>query len=114
VLAPCINSLVMMATAGSIVYAVDSSRPAHFGPAVWTLFIAGALMILVSYLQDFVLYAANAVGGSGLSKAFGGGEATKIAAAYVPSRFNWPLFSAGVALHLAALGVYGRRALRKA
>jgi hypothetical protein len=113
VLAPCLNSLTMTAIACVIVYAVYKGREVRFGPVVWSLFIAGALVILVSYLQGFVQYLAYHIGYSQLGKAFGGGEATKIASAYVPSRFNWALFLAGVAMHLAALGVYCRRVFRK-
>jgi hypothetical protein len=112
VLAPCINSLTMIAVACAVFYAVDKNRPVNFGAVVWTLFVAGALAIFASYLQDFIQYAVQRAGYSQLGKAFGGGEATKIAAAYVPSHFNWVLFLAGAALHLAALGVYCRRMFR--
>ncbi|MBN2189296.1 MAG: hypothetical protein JW699_07565 [Chitinispirillaceae bacterium] len=109
VLAPCINAVTMMALALVIVYAVDKNRIERFGPVAWSLLIAGALMILVSYLQGFVLYMAQHVACAQLESALSAGKAT----AFVPSRFNWPLFSAGVALHLAALGAYCRRVFRK-
>jgi len=114
VLAPCINSLTMIAVACVIVYAVDKGRKLNFGQVVWSLFIVGALAILISYLQDFIQYVIQHAGCSHLEKAFGGDEATKIAAAYVPSRFNWVLFSAGVALQWAAIGMYYRRVFLRA
>jgi hypothetical protein len=113
VLAPCINSLTMIAVACVIVYAVDRGRESKFGRLIWALFIAGSLVILFTYLQDFVRYMVQRAGYSHLGKAFESGEAMALASTYVPSRFNWALFSGGVALHLAALGVYCRRVFRR-
>jgi hypothetical protein len=113
VLAPCINSLTMIAVAFVVFYSVDKGRRADFGRLVWPLFIAGSLAILITYLQDFVQYVVQRVGCSQFGKAFGDGEATKIASAYVPAHFNWVLFSGGVALHLTALAVYCRKIFRR-
>jgi hypothetical protein len=112
VLAPCINSMTMIVLASVIIYSVDKNTALKFGPAVWMLFIAGTLAILVSYLQDFVQYTAKHVGYSQLVRAFGGSEAMKIASTYIPSRFNWAIFLAGVTLQCAALGIYCRKAFK--
>jgi hypothetical protein len=113
VLAPCMNSFAMIAVAYVIFYSVDKHRLTGFGPAVWSLFIAGAVIILISYLQGSVQHMARHVGYSQFVGAFCAGKAAALAWTYVPSRFNWPLFSAGTALHLAALALYCRSAFRR-
>jgi len=111
VVAPCINSVTMIAVGFAIICFVDNNKASSFGPVVWSLFIAGTLAIMVSYLQDFVQYMAHREGYTCCAKVFGISETMKMVSDYVPSHFNWALFLAGVGLHWTAAGVYFRNIL---
>ncbi len=104
VLAPVLCSLVMIALAVLLEYLhTQYGVKAPEKNAMW-LFLAGSLLIVVAFVYDF---ASIIIGGNYLSQFFTLTENQnfiKEMILYVPGRFQWELFTAG--LILISTGVY--------
>ena len=86
VLAPVLVSLVMIGTGIWYLRAAERERPVRLGPGHWAGIIAGGVVIVVSFAEDY----------------------RNIMAGGLPNRFDWLLFSTGMMMALLSYG----RALR--
>ena len=127
VLAPCLNALTMMALGALLAF--YNKKPgaqrlriekrmevkAGHGPGrtEWILLITGSVIILYTYMEDYVNYVSVEIG---LMRTFFPGdmhEMMQVAATYIPSRFNWIVFLIGQSLLFTATGIYWVRMARK-
>ncbi|MDD5570852.1 MAG: hypothetical protein PHD97_06805 [Bacteroidales bacterium] len=106
VIVPCINSLTMIILAISIIYFTDKKIKTKFGLIVWTLLIAGSLIILFVYVQDYTTYMTSHFKFSQLLKQEKENEIIEVASKYIPLKFNWFLFFIGIAMHISAILIY--------
>lgn len=114
VIAPVIVSLTMILLTLSVVIYQERKQDLKFIFREWIFLITGSLVIVVSFMWDFVKYI------------FNGGAASDVLALcskhpeysgekiqqYVPQEFNWFLFSLGEILILLAIVLFIIRAKR--
>lgn len=108
VLAPVINSLTMILLSVVLIRANRThSRNLNFRE--WLLLILGSLIIIYTYIigyLDFMLQKFS------LNELFDSSKMDSLityASTYIPSHFDWYVFSLGLALHFTAIGLYIRR-----
>ncbi|GAB4315908.1 MAG: hypothetical protein Kow00127_07180 [Bacteroidales bacterium] len=108
VLAPVLNSFTMIAL-GLILFGTThrGRKPFLPGKSIWVL-LAGALLIFISYIEDFLSVAAGKYGWNSLLKDSGGLLIKQLTMSYVPESFNWILFGAGQILLIFALMIIFR------
>lgn len=95
VLAPCIVSLTMIVLTSAVIYSHESGYMVHFGMREWISFITGSLVIIFSFIQDYVKYVS---GGGPTSHVWTLSSKQNMfdeISHYVPTSYNWYLFSLG-------------------
>jgi hypothetical protein len=104
VIAPVINSLIMIVIALVILKKSKESKPIiRLSRLVWILLIAGSLTILASYMKDFIVYAID-YRHLYLSRSLNYDQnLLKLSTQFVPQSFDWFLFYSGVGMHLIAI-----------
>ena len=101
VLAPCLVALTMAGLALVAVRLEQQGYTVRFTAAAQGLWWAGSLLILASFMADYVAYVQQH--GRDLWTASGGTDLFSEAPAYVPQSFNWWLFGLGEAGLLAGI-----------
>jgi hypothetical protein len=104
VLAPVINSLTMILLALVIIYMVEKNGSVRVGTISWLLLIAGSLIVIFAYVQDYTLFMLKYMSFSELLNFANSDNVIKITSLYIPSYFNWYIFLIGVIFHLVAIG----------
>jgi hypothetical protein len=101
VLAPCMASLTMIVITLLLVYYHEKNIAVRFARRDWVLLISGAAIMMVSFIQDYIVYVSHNHHAAWMP----GGEQKLFDefAQYVPASFNWPLFMAGQALLIVAI-----------
>ena len=113
VLAPCLVSLTMVALTLSVIYFQERNYHAHLNVKEWVLLIAGSLVVIYSFVLDYFKYIAN---GNSASHVWTLGDKQDMfneIAHYVPSAYNWWIFSAGEAIIIAGIAVFIGRILKQ-
>ena len=97
VLAPVICSLTMILFAVLVICLCRrSEEEVRFGRLTWTFIIAGAVLIFISFIQDFtgiLIHEGFFTESSGLTNQ----KIIDTSTSFVPTRFNWWLFITGEA-----------------
>lgn len=109
VIAPVINSLMMMLLGWVLVRAVIVRGHAVVKPLAWVLLIGGSVMVMMAYMQEYMVHM---TGEFTLWQLFTTPKAPALmekAAGFVPNSFPWLLYSSGVAMHLAAVILTARQ-----
>lgn len=107
-LAPCIVSLTMIVLAFAVIYFQENGVDVHLKAKEWIFLIAGSLVIILSFVEDYLKYCSmhnTAITLPGRDKLF-----TEIST-YVPTIFNWWIFMAGEAVILAGILSFIKRAI---
>jgi hypothetical protein len=107
VLAPCLVSLSMIALAFSVIYFQERGVDVHLKAKEWILLIAGSLVVILSFVQDYLRYYSTHKGVSLPGKDALFNEIST----YVPVSFNWWVFVAGEALIIAGIISFIKRAI---
>ena len=103
VLAPVINSLMMIVLAYGIILSERKGVNKILLKRDWWLLIVGSVVVIISYIEDFVSF---------LLKDFSFGELIKVIYSeaviekslnYIPVDFAWFVFIVGIALHAMAI-----------
>jgi len=104
VIAPVINSLIMLLLAYVILSSKGGKNPiGKLSRNIWALLIGGSFLILIAYMKDFAVYAIE------YRKLQPSGELTlnqfliELPEQFVPRSFDWLLYSSGVLMHLVAV-----------
>lgn len=103
VIAPLINSLMMLALGWVLVRAVMVRGHAVVKPLAWALLIGGSVPVLMAYMQEYMVHMTAEFT---LWQLFITPKAPALmekAAAFVPNSFPWWLYLLGAAMHLAAI-----------
>lgn len=111
VLAPILNSLIMIVLGITIIIAVERNGKASISGIQWLLLISGAIIILISYMEDYVSYmSANMP----IMEMFALSEEqfSKHITQYKPESFNWFLYFTGLILHIIAIALFAKKSLR--
>ncbi len=109
VMAPIINSLIMIALAIGLIHKSNTQGKASPGIIVWLLLIIGSIITLITYMSDYVGYMMKEFSFMDLISYRSSENILERASLYVPSEFNWLLFTAGQLLFVVAVIVYVRR-----
>lgn len=107
VVAPCIASITMIVLMLLVIYYQDKNIPVKIIRLEWILLVSGTLVMIAAFTQDYFVYISSKT-----QTAWNPGSEKKLFAEfldYVPRYFNWPLFSTGEALLLAAIISMRRR-----
>jgi hypothetical protein len=107
VLAPCLVSLSMIVLTSAVIYFQEKGIDVHLKAKEWFLLIAGALVVILSFVHDYLGYCS--ITKSGISVPGKDALFTEICT-YVPGTFNWWIFIAGEALIIAAIISFIKRA----
>jgi len=103
VIAPVINSLMMLVLGWVLVSAVMVRRHAVVKPLAWVLLIGGSVLVMMAYMQEYMVHM---TGQFSLWELFTTPKAPALmekAAVFVPNNFPWWLYLLGIAMHLAAI-----------
>lgn len=106
VLAPVICSVLMILASILFVYLYSREKVVTIKPLEWILMITGSLIIIFSFLYDFGVML---IEGKYLSRYAGLAEDPRFLAeleSYVPDRFLWLPFMAGIGLWLISAGLF--------
>ena len=103
VLAPVINSFMMIVLAWGILYAEKKMLKPILLKRNWYLLIIGSLVVIIAYLEDFISFLLNSFSFSELPKVIYSEEVINQSSTYVPVDFPWLIFSAGALLHAWAI-----------
>jgi len=103
VLAPALNSLVMVFLGFILVRANSINQKSVIKPLAWALLGVGAVFVLVAYVEDYVGYMTQYF--SVQEMLFDASDKGVMAKAtnYVPGSFAWGWYIAGVVLHTIAV-----------
>lgn len=88
VLAPVLCSVTMIFIALPIIYFENEGFSLNFGKYTWTLFVFGTVIIIFSFLENYIMlhFLQNAESSMSLERSLSG---------FIPEKFNWLLFSIG-------------------
>ncbi|OGR81152.1 MAG: hypothetical protein A2X32_08465 [Elusimicrobia bacterium GWC2_64_44] len=103
VLAPVICALTMVLFSLCVAAPAGQGREARITPVQWGLLVSGAFLVFCTFVQD---YAGLIIRNGFLPDFFrlaNDERFLRLASAYVPARYNWPLFTLGELLVLAAI-----------
>ncbi len=95
VLAPVICSITMILVALPIVYFDHQGHHIIFGKYVWILFIFGALIIIISFIENFFMLLYFEGFFNLFNSNFNHSDFEKTISNFVPEKFNWLLFTIG-------------------
>jgi hypothetical protein len=104
VIAPIINSLIMILLALVILNNTKGSKPVvRLSNLAWALLIIGSLIVLIAYMKDYAGYVIE------YRNLHSSGETGKeeymmiLPLQFIPRSFDWLLFCAGICMHLTAI-----------
>lgn len=106
VIAPCLNALTMILLGGLISHFQGRTQKARLNTREWTLLIAGSVVLLVGYMQDYSRYMMKRYSFSELYLSLPDQSKMEYAVQYVPEKFNWALYLAGQILLIFAVILY--------
>ena len=108
VLSPVLVSLTMILLAMVILFKAERGKESRISGIVWTGLILGSLILIFAFILDysrhmlthFSLFEMMQVNNS---------DMLKVATAYIPGRFPWPIFAAGELVILASIAWYRKQ-----
>jgi hypothetical protein len=103
VLAPLLNSFTMILLAGSIIYFTEIKGKCVMGPLVWLLLIAGSVVVIAGYTEDYLSFMLRRFTLAELTGAPGSKALLAYACTFIPDGFKWWIFFTGEAMHLSAI-----------
>ncbi len=109
VIAPVINSLVMIGLGLLILHVAHRHSNPNLSGREWLFLIAGAILIYISYTEEFTRYLMDQMTITEIFRKSSKPEINRLFALFIPHRFPWWLFLSGCALHGTALASYGVR-----
>ncbi len=95
VLAPCILSLTMIVLTISVIYVQENGYNVHLQIKEWVLFTIGSLVIIFSFMLDFIKYVSQGGAMSNVWTLSRKKDMLNEIIQYVPTSYNWGLFLLG-------------------
>lgn len=105
VLAPIINSVTMILLAFSIIRYVEKKGSTHVSMTEWLLLVAGSLLVIFSYTQEFSSFLLSRYSFSELIRTGNIKEIITLSSEYIPEYFNWWIFAIAELMHIAAIAL---------
>lgn len=113
VIAPIINSLTMIALAIAIIsYSRINAGPV-VKPVEWIILIAGSLMVMYGYMEDYLSYATKYLSLKELLVSGMSERNVALMHAYEPGRFAWWWYAAGELLFVVSVLVIANRGRKR-
>jgi hypothetical protein len=109
VLAPCIVSVVMIVFALYIIIFSEKKTDATLHVKDWLLLITGSSIVILSFLWDYLKYVAEHHSSNHIWTLSSKQEMFIEIAGYIPSDYNWWIFSIGQSVIIYTLVNYIRR-----
>lgn len=109
VIGPVINSITMIILAILISYFTNFSLSVKIKPAEWILFITGSVVVIISYVEDYLSYMLDKFSLFELFDASQIHIITEYAANYQPVNFAWWIFVFGEMVILSATYLFYTR-----
>ncbi|MCB2221868.1 MAG: hypothetical protein KQI35_15870 [Bacteroidetes bacterium] len=109
VLGPVINSLSMIVLAFLISTFTNHSRAVHIHSHEWLLLVSGSLLVIVSYVEDYISYLQ---GKFSFWEIFHPGmvdELMEYALDYIPADFSWWIFITGQLMITVGIVLFYKR-----
>lgn len=106
VICPVINSLSMISFAFLISYFIDKGLKTKIIWKEWILLIIGSVIIIISYVNDYLDYILAEFSLSDLFRAINNMAIMEYASGYVPISFSWWIFIIGELLLIFAIGMF--------
>lgn len=103
VIAPVINSLIMILLALVIVHYEYLKNTVIIRFYHWVLLVAGAIVVIIAYVEDYLDYMLQEFTVSGLLGKANIDDVLDFASNYVPEHFKWWIFSIGAGVHLLVI-----------
>jgi len=104
VIAPVINSLMMMLVAAVILKNRKGLEPLNrLSRMVWGLLILGSIIVLIAYMKDFAAYVIDYKRLFPTTGINPDQLMLTLSTQFMPRSFDWVLFSIGVCMHFAAV-----------
>ena len=103
VIAPVINSLMMITLAGILLKAEKSRLQKILLKRDWWLLIIGSIIIIVSYTEDFIAFLLKDYVPAELLNVLYSPEVINKSLSYVPNSFDWLIFIIGIVFHFTAI-----------
>ena len=112
VISPLLITVLMISLAMIIVYNADRDIDTGLKGREWIILTAGALVVIMAFTWDYSDYILEEYSIADLWNLPRNGSLLEYASGYIPRRFNWGLFTAGVLIISYAILALGLR-LRK-
>jgi len=112
-LAPCLVSLTMVVLTIAVINFQEKNYDAHLKAKEWLLLITGSLVIIFSFIQDYFIYMGQGSPASHIWTLTGNQDMFDEIAHYIPSSYNWWIFSAGEAIVLSGIILFIIRILKQ-
>jgi hypothetical protein len=103
VLAPVINSLMMILLAMLIIYLGEGGKKLRTGALSWSLLIIGSLVVLASYTEEYIAYMTGRFQFIDLIGTSSNSDVIAYACSFIPAHFKWWLFAIGAGMHGSAI-----------
>jgi hypothetical protein len=103
VIGPVINSLTMILLAVLISYFTNLNPATRIKPMEWILFITGSVVIIISYIEDYISYMTDKFSLLELFDTTQINVITEYAADYQPVNFAWWIFVTGEVILLVTI-----------
>lgn len=113
VLAPVLNSVMMIMLALVIIYFVQRKNRCSVRWPEWTLLIGGSVVVIAAYTEDYLVFMLQRFSLFEIMGVSSNDEVLAQACSFVPDHFKWWLFAIGAVMHLVAMIVLWHRNLRK-
>ena len=113
VIAPLLNALVMIILGGLISYFQGKYKSVRIKAPEWLLLIAGSVVLLITYMQDYSRYMLKRNSISDLFFSIPDQNMLDHATQYIPRHFNWMLFIIGQGLITIPVLLYFMRLKRR-
>lgn len=103
VIAPVINSIMMIVLAAGILYAEKVGLKKILLKRDWWLLIIGSIIVIIAYCEDFVAFLLKDYSLGELFKVIYSEEVIEKSLTYIPVDFAWITFLVGIVLHALAI-----------
>ena len=103
VIAPCIVSLSMIIFGFVVVYHQEKGRNVHVAFLEWLLFISGSIVVIVSFMWDYIIYVSKYGDKTGVWTLSSNQNMFNEVKNYIPAYFNWGMYLTGQSIILLAI-----------
>lgn len=105
VLGPVINSLTMIVLSMVLLWLSDKNSKIKTGWLVWMLLIAGSIIVIVSYTEEYIRFMMQEFTFWQLMGVSDKDKILELALQFIPRHYQWWIFIVGEGMHLLAISL---------